>query len=518
MSGGRGVGIQTDVDTDTDDDADVDVCVVGAGIAGLVVAAELARGGLRVVVLDREVRVGGMLAAASVAGIDADAGAESFATRGDAVPRVIEDFGLDAAHGIRITAPRPDGAWLVHRGRLGGRRRCPLPSRTVLGIPAEPTAADVRRIIGAWGARRAGREHGRAGMPAAHEPSLLDLVRERMGAAVAVRLVDPVCRSVYSRPAATLRLSQVHPTMWAALLEHGTLAAAAAAVAADAPTGSAVLGIHGGMWRLAAAMRDAVQGEGGEVRTGQGVRALAHVPAWAGAVGPGAVDRRIAVHLADRAARPIVARRVVLAVGAADAQRLLAPLGIDFAPAAAAAPPVTVGLVAVAGAPAAGAPATDPLAADPVGSGAIAAPGAVRHAKAMTHVDAKWDWVRERMPAGWHLVRLSSAGPDGDWLDDPAAVAEAIGDITGRAIAASHIRAVHRQRWDDATTAAAAPDRATRAAAAQAATACGIDLVGAAVAGTGLAAVIPHARSTAGRVLAAVTAATTASRPKGAHP
>ena len=69
----------------------VDVCIVGAGMAGLVVAAETAAAGLRTVVVDASDRVGGMLAPVMIAGgagvgaaggqVAADAGAESFATR-----------------------------------------------------------------------------------------------------------------------------------------------------------------------------------------------------------------------------------------------------------------------------------------------------------------------------------------------------------------------------------------------------------------------------------------------------
>ena len=46
----------------------VDVCIVGAGMAGLVVAAETAAAGLRTVVVDASDRVGGMLAPVMIAG------------------------------------------------------------------------------------------------------------------------------------------------------------------------------------------------------------------------------------------------------------------------------------------------------------------------------------------------------------------------------------------------------------------------------------------------------------------
>ena len=83
-----------------------------------------------------------------IAGIDLDAGAESFATRGGVVAALAAELGLD------VVTPRPGPAW-VQRARGGA---VPLPAAGLLGIPADLDAPDVARALGERGAI----EHRRA--------------------------------------------------------------------------------------------------------------------------------------------------------------------------------------------------------------------------------------------------------------------------------------------------------------------------------------------------------------------
>lgn len=61
------------------------VIVVGGGLAGLVLAADVAAAGAPVTVLERTDRLGGQVEGATLAGHDLDLGAEAFATRGGAL-------------------------------------------------------------------------------------------------------------------------------------------------------------------------------------------------------------------------------------------------------------------------------------------------------------------------------------------------------------------------------------------------------------------------------------------------
>ncbi|WP_152605697.1 FAD-dependent oxidoreductase, partial [Cellulomonas carbonis] len=122
------------------------VVVVGAGVAGLVAARDLAAGGRDVTVLEASPGAGGCVAPLTVDGLRVDAGAESFATRSPAVTDLLTELGL----ADDVVLPVASGAWLqTHRGAV------PLPRAGMLGIPGSPWAADVRAVVGVAGALRA---------------------------------------------------------------------------------------------------------------------------------------------------------------------------------------------------------------------------------------------------------------------------------------------------------------------------------------------------------------------------
>lgn len=444
--------------------APIDLIVVGAGIAGLVIAHDAARAGLSVVLLEAGDRVGGMLRRADLGGVAVDVGAESFATRTSGVADLIADAEL----ALRIVAPEPGGAHLAAVGD-DGILSAPLPRRTVLGIPADPLADDVVRILGAAAARRAAAEPSldRDVARDAPEPSLADLVAARCGPELVRRLVDPLCRSVYSVAAADARLSRLHPALWREYRARGSLVEAAAAVAAPERAGSAVAGIEGGMWRLAEELHRAARAHGADIRTGVRVdRVTAAEPSVEVAAG----------------SEVLRARRVVVATGTAAARAL-----VSAAASADSTPPPTVPPVRVVAALVA-APALDRR---PVGSGVIVAADVEAEAKALTHVTAKWGWAAAAAPAGHHVVRLS-ARAESSRLDSAGDLAREIALLTGAPVAPSAIVARAEAVWPDAV--AAAPVDPERRAALAAA---GIHLAGAPVAGTGLASVVPHARALA---------------------
>ncbi|KAA9086576.1 protoporphyrinogen/coproporphyrinogen oxidase [Microbacterium radiodurans] len=449
-----------------------DLIVVGAGIAGLVVALEAATAGASVLVLESDDRTGGMLRRGRLAGVDVDLGAESFAKRTDAVPALVADFSLP----LDIVSPRSGPAHLV-APRLGGRwSRLPLPRRTVIGIPADPLAADVVAIIGERAARRAAAEVTAA--PVDPTASLADVVEERLGAGILHDLIDPLCRSIYSQPAAAVPLPRLHPKMWAALERTGSLLAAAAEVAPNAPGGTAVGGISGGMWRLADAVETLARERGALVRTGVAAQAVRPE------------GGRVSVRTD---AGELHADRVVVASGPRAAAAVLGvpTAEIDEAATAPIQPAVRL-LTAAVTAP--------DLAAEPVGSGVIVSPDARTAAKALTHIDAKWAWARDALPAGTHLVRLSARADEPAGLDSAGAVAREISALTGARVGRDDIGEIVTTRWRDAVV--PAESDAWTATVMDAVTH-GIHVTGAVAAGTGLASVIPHARALARELFAA---------------
>lgn len=345
--------------------ADRSILVIGGGVAGLVVARRLALGDRRVTILEASDRLGGQLAPQRIAGVDLDAGAESFATRDPAVPALLAELGLDDA----IVAPEPGPAW-VQRARGGA---VPLPATGLLGIPGDPRAPDVVRAVGRPGARRAQLDELLPPEVGADAVTLGALVRARMGDAVLETLVAPVARGVYSRAADDLPLSVAAPRLLPALAEHGSLAAAVRGLRASAPAGSLVAGLRGGMFRLAEALAADCARLGVEVETGSAVT----------------VDE-------------IEERR-------GDADIVLA------APRPGADPGRAVTLVTLV----LDVPELD---GSPRGSGLLVAPGSRVVARALTHLSAKWRWVAETLD-GRHALRLSYDEPP----VDPVATARADG-------------------------------------------------------------------------------------------
>src|SRR6478609_7590033 len=122
------------------------VLVLGGGIGGLTFALDLARAGVRPLVLDAAAAPGGVVSSHTVGGLTLDAGAESFAVGRPATAALIDELGLTD----RIVSPSPVGAWVRYAGGAA-----PLPALAFLGIPGHPMAADVRRIIGLPGSFRA---------------------------------------------------------------------------------------------------------------------------------------------------------------------------------------------------------------------------------------------------------------------------------------------------------------------------------------------------------------------------
>ena len=74
------------------------IVIVGGGIGGLTAARDLAVGGARVTLLEASSVLGGKVARHTVAGVQLDAGAESFATRRDLVRSFADGLGLGDEH------------------------------------------------------------------------------------------------------------------------------------------------------------------------------------------------------------------------------------------------------------------------------------------------------------------------------------------------------------------------------------------------------------------------------------
>jgi oxygen-dependent protoporphyrinogen oxidase len=455
-----------------------DAVVVGGGVGGLVAARDLAKAGVHVVLIEASDRLGGMIQRHTVAGIELDLAAESFATRGDTIASLAIELGL----GNDLVTPDPRGAWLMTRDG----RTAPLPAAGLLGIPSTPMAADVIAVIGNAAALRAQMDSLLPGPVGAKSRTLGELVRRRMGPGVLDDLVVPVAVGVHSTHPDDLDLDRVAPGLREALLRDGSLARAVLTQRAKAPAGSAVGGIRGGIARLVDELVRDFETYKVDVRLG--TRAVRIDADGVDVVRADAAGSRPVGDTADGPER-IVADIVLADVPDPSRPALPRTTGIEL-----------VTLVVE----------QPELDAAPRGTGMLVHPDAVardgRHvgAKALTHATVKWPWLAE-VAGGRHVLRLSydlgpaeadahgigtsvAIDPESDYADRVAADAAALLGVPLEA--ATHVVGAARVRWRSPDTEAAGLSD-------------GVVGIGEATTGRGLAGIVAASRAAAERILEA---------------
>lgn len=370
-----------------------DVTVVGGGIGGMVAARRLALAGREVTLLEASDRLGGTVSSHEVGGIRLDAAAESFATRGGIVQKLLGSLGL----GDDVVTPDGAGAWLY---RLTGDA-VPLPATAVLGIPGQPLAADVVRVIGWKAAWRAQLDSLLPSLESRPDVSLGDLVRRRMGSGVLDGLVAPVVHGVHSVHPDDIAADRAAPGLRTATARRG-LAEAVRGMRAAAPAGAAAAGIRGGVHRLADALAADLTRFGVDVRLGERVDDPSSLPGRVMVAAPSLLSES--------------GRRIVLATLVLDAPEL------DAAPRGS-------GLLVTKG-----------------------APGVT--ARALTHGTAKWSWLREAA-AGRHVVRLSYETEPADVL---AVARRDAATLLGVELPSSAVVDAARVEWTRAAPASDAPE------------------------------------------------------------
>lgn len=424
-----------------------DVVVVGAGVAGLVAAHDLAGRGLRVLVLESAARVGGQLRTAQIDGTPVDVGAESVHLGPPAVAALVDSLGLrvDAVEAIPGRTLLPTG-----------RRLRDLPDGMT---PTGPTRLlpVVRSGVLSWrGILRAGLEPLHARPVGSADVAVGAFLRRRYGHEVVDRFVDPLLGGIHAGDVDRLGVAGAAPQLLADARSGRSLLLRRRRPAG----GAAAVSWPGGTPTLARALA-----AGLDVRTDAPVTSVRQVTGGYEVVGAAGVVR---------------ARAVVLAVPAAVGAALLR----DLAPAAAQAlaPATTASVVTVLARvprlPAALAGVTGLLV--PSSAGLLL--------RSATVLSARWPHLAD----GGALLRLAAGrahGPDVTRLDDATLVDGLLADLTALTGETGRPTSVLVHRWADAFGQLEV-GHVERVAAARAALAAhpGLALAGAAYDGPGVAA------------------------------
>lgn len=299
----------------------VEVAVVGAGIAGLTAAHDLAAGGVDVAVLEAGDRVGGKLRARELAGHATDVGADALLARHRAGVELARRLGLELVH------PATGDVQLYVDGSLRS-----LPSGTVLGAPTDLVALARSRVLSPGGLARAGLEavwpHRDDGPG---DRSVAEVVAQRYGPQVVERLVEPLLGGVYAGRPDRLSVAATAPLVAAASRRGGSMAHALGRLLAERRDGRPLFATPA---TTMASLAEALAAQlGDRVAMRSPVRGLA------AADGGGWT-----LQVADEP-RPLHARVVVLAVPAFVAARLLAGVAPGAAAELAAIEYASVGVV-----------------------------------------------------------------------------------------------------------------------------------------------------------------------------
>lgn len=451
--------------------------VVGGGIAGLVAARELAHAGITVTLLEAGAEIGGPVAAHEVGGLVLDAGAESYAKRSNAFEELAAQLGLAE----QLVDPNPVGAWLEYADGRGEAKATQLPGHGVLGIPGDLDDPVLREILGRTGLLRAKLDANLPRGVGAKSRSLADLVRSRMGQTVLDRLVAPVVGGVYSTSPAELDPEAAVPGLLAAMREHGSLAAAVAAIRSTsgrAKAGSAVGGLRGGIFQIAQALRTELEELGVQIRRECPVGSVRRIgTAWHLSIPDGELE----------------VERVVVATEAAGALALLGGL-VPEADAFEAAlggkiQGTKLSLVTIV----VDLPELD---AAPRGTGVLVSEQVKGiSAKTLTHATVKWPWLADEEGPGTHVLRLSYR--EGAESGLPQALADASA-LLGQNVREEDVLDWARVEWTTSVPAAGVGQKARIAAFREGVSKIdGLTVTGAWLAGNGLVSVIADAQAQA---------------------
>ncbi len=362
----------------------VDLLIVGGGMAGLAAGYEARRRGMRVLVLDPG-PAGGKVRTVRDEGFIVEKGPDAVVRYKPWALELARELGL--GHEIIGTLPARPAALIYTRGRAH-----PLPEGLNVVVPSRLGPLVRTPLLSPLGKLRAALDLVLPKGPPGDE-AFGRFIRRRLGGEVWDRLAAPLTGGIYGGDPEALSLLAAFPQLKRLEEEHRSLILGSLALMRQRRTsregGSLFASLKGGLGTLAEAMA-ARLGEG--FQPGVWVRKLTRTPGgWR-------------VHT-DRG--NIEAKRIVLAVPAPAAARLLEPTGFPALDALAEIPYHSAATVTLA---------FEARRLPPrIGHGILFARGEGFAARGFTWLDRKWP---HRAPEGVSLVRAYFSGPEAETSEE----------------------------------------------------------------------------------------------------
>ena len=280
---------------------DVDVAIVGGGIAGLSAAHALHRLGVSYRLLEGSPRLGGVIRTEREVGFVMEAGPDAILAQKPEGVALARELGL----GDRLipTNPAQKTVFVLHRGRLR-----PLPDGMMLGVPTRVLPMVTTRLF-SWPAKmRMAAEVLLRPRPDAGDESIASFLGRHFGREAVERIGEPLLAGIHAGAPEELSMASAFPRFVQMERTQGSLIRAMWRMPRPSPNApAAFVSFPGGLQELTDALAARVHPS---ASVGRMVRALRPTASgWE-------------IEAGDR----VHARALILAVPAAAAARLLAPV------------------------------------------------------------------------------------------------------------------------------------------------------------------------------------------------
>jgi oxygen-dependent protoporphyrinogen oxidase len=250
-------------------DVDVDVIVVGGGISGLSAARELCGRGVRVRLLERDAKCGGVIRTDRQDGFIVDPGPDTLLARKPAALAMCRDLGLEGA----LVAPSPcRTTYVVRAGTLR-----PLPETSAFGLPTDWKVLATTRAFSWRGKLRMAAEPLIPRSTTRSDESITAFVHRRFGREAVTYLAEPLLAGLHRGDPGRLSMRTLFPAFVAAEEQHGSVVRGLRRTSSAGGGGSMSLraGLGEFVDRLRASLPPGVVETGADVRSIEANSALA---------------------------------------------------------------------------------------------------------------------------------------------------------------------------------------------------------------------------------------------------